>query len=162
VDTDTNQPAARKNRIATNVTSIDTLVGAHPDSLREIYEKGDPATVDALGERPHGRLLSVIPTGAVHLLVRPLIQIVSTTFMPWEGIVFDHGGNAGANVVRGRETMRFRAERVASQLDGGPTLALTYPKMAWLRDEIRMANEGLALGITFVRDIPFAWFGLTP
>jgi hypothetical protein len=162
VETHTNQPAPQRQRIATHVASIDTLVGAHPDALREIYEKGDPATVEALGERPHGRLLSLVPTSGVHLLVRPLVQIVSTTLMPWEGIVFDHGGNAGANVVRGREMLRFRAERVASLVDGAPTLALTYPTVAWLRDELRMVNEGIALGVTFIRERPFVWFGLTP
>jgi hypothetical protein len=165
VDTETTAAAERRSRLATHVTSIDTLVGAHPDSLREIYERGEPATVDALGERPRGRLLTLVPTGAFHLLVRPLIQLLSTTFMPWEGIVFDHGGNGGANIVMGRETLRFRAERVASVIDGAPTLALTYPAMGWLRDEIRMVHEGIGLGVTFVhvagRDVPIAWFGFS-
>jgi len=150
-----------KKRIATHVSSIDTLVGGHPEALREIYSDSDPGTVDALGERPRGRLLSLEQTAGFHILIRPLLQIISTTLMPWEGIVFDHGGNAGANIVLGREVLRFRAERTESVLDGQPTLALTYPKTGWLRAEIRMVSDEVGLGVTLVRGVPVAWFGLS-
>ena len=150
-----------KKRIATHVSSIDTLVGGHPEALREIYSDSEPATVDALGERPRGRLLSLEQTAGFHILIRPLLQIVSTTLMPWEGIVFDHGGNAGANIVLGREVLRFRAERTESVLDGHPTLVLTYPKTAWLRAELRMVSDDVGLGVTLVRGVPVTWFGLS-
>lgn len=161
--------AARRPRIATTVTSLDPLVGAHPSALRSIYEKSDPATVEALLGAPegraHGRFLTTIPTEGAHLLLRPLLQLVSTTLMPWDGVHFDHGGNAGVNVIFGRKTGRFRADREASWLDGEPCLALSYPGASWLRDELRAVGDGLALGVTFVSargaKVPAVWFGLS-
>jgi hypothetical protein len=168
MDTDT-QERARRPRIVTTVTSLDVLVGGHPDALRSMFQRSDAANVEALLGGPegklHGRLLSTLPTAGAHLLLRPLIQLVSTTLMPWDGVVFDHGGNAGANIVFGRKTGRFRAERQASWLDGAPSLVLTYPKAPWLRDELRALGDGLALGLTYVsiRDthVPVLFFGLS-
>lgn len=160
--------AARRPRIATTVTSLDPLVGAHPGALRSIFEKSDPATVEKLvgaaEGRAHGRLLTTIPTEGAHMLLRPLIQLVSTTLVPWDGVAFDHGGNGGVNVVFGKKTGRFRADREASLVDGAPCLALSYPGATWLRDELRMVGDGLALGVTFVTlrgsSVPVVWFGL--
>jgi len=161
---ETVQPTAERASTVTHVASLDTLVGAHPDALSDIFARGTPATVEALGERPHGRLLSLVQTGPFHLLVRPLLQIISTTLMPWEGVVFDHGGNGGANVIRKAERVRFRAERGPSAIDGAPALVLTYPAHPWLRDELRMIDDGVAVGITFVtvmkKQTPAVWFGL--
>lgn len=168
METETQERAPRKTRIATTVTSLDALVGAHPAALRSIFEKSEAANVEALVGGPegrlHGRLLSTIPTEGAHMLLRPLIQLVSTTLVPWDGVVFDHGGNAGVNIVFGKKSGRFRAERQASWLDGAPCLALEYPGASWLRDELRSVGEGLALGLTFVSvrgsRSPVVWFGL--
>lgn len=163
------QRTARKHgRIATAVTSLDALVGAHPEALAGIFAKGEAARPDVLGERPRGRLLTVTATKSVHLMLRPVVAWVSSTAMPWEGLVFDHGGNAGANVLFGRETMRFRAQSAPSALDGEPALVMTYASNPWpvklLRDELRMVNDRLAIGPTFVdiggRPTLVAWFGV--
>lgn len=169
MDTQTQPHAPKRPRIATTVTSLDPLVGAHPGALRSIFEKSEPANVEALvgalEGRAHGRFLSAIPTAGVHMLLRPVIQLVSTTLMPWDGVAFDHGGNGGVNFVFGKKTGRFRAAREASWHDGAPCLALQYPGAAWLRDELRAVGDGLALGLTFVsvgeRRAPLVWFGLS-
>ena len=149
--------------------SIDSLVGAHAEALAEIYANGEPATAEELGDKPRGRFLSFVPTSSLHLLLRPLVRVISTTLMPWQGVQFDHGGNAGANVFSGKPAMRFRAERAASALDGMQAMVLTYDGQPWpfkhLRDEARMVAEGLAIGPTFVKvgdsHHLLAWFGLT-
>lgn len=169
METQTAPQAGKRPRIATTVTSLDPLVGAHPGALRSIFEKSDAANVEALvgglEGRAHGRFLSAIPTAGAHMLLRPLIQLVSTTLMPWDGVIFDHGGNAGVNVIFGKKTGRFRAERESSWVDGAPCLALRYPGAGWLRDELRSVGDGLALGVTFVslgeRRAPVVWFGLS-
>ncbi len=169
MDTQTQPRAPTRSRIATTVTSLDPLVGAHPGALRSIFEKSEPANVEALvgalEGRAHGRFLSSIPTAGAHMLLRPLIQLVSTTLIPWDGVAFDHGGNGGVNIVFGKKTGRFRAVREPSWLDGAPCLALQYPSAAWLRDELRTVGDGLALGLTFVsigeRRSPVVWFGLS-
>jgi hypothetical protein len=160
--------STRKTRVATNVTSLDTLVGAHPHALAGIFAKGEPASPDALGPRPHGRLLALTATREVHLAFRPIVEWISTSIMPWDGLVFDHGGNAGKNLVFGRETMRFRSEVGPSELDGEPALVLSYAANSWpirlLRDELRTVNDTIAIGPTFVeigrRPVLVAWFGL--
>lgn len=167
---ETDQRAGRvlKGRAATSVESLAALVGAHPDALEEIYAKAEPARPEWLGERPHGRILTLPSLRSVHLLFRPVVELVSTSFMPWQGIVFDHGGNAGKNLVFGRETMRFRVEQGPSLFDGAPTLAFSYDKNPWptrlLRDEVRMVSHQFAIGPTFVEingtPTLVAWFGL--
>jgi len=166
--TDTEKAPRRKGRIATNVTSLDTLVGAHPSALESIFAKGEAARPESLGDRPRGRLLTLAAAREVHLALRPVIEWLSSSLMPWEGVVFDHGGNAGANLVFGRETARFRAESTSSAIDGQPALVLTYASARWpinlLRDELRLVNDGLAIGPTFVeiggKPHLVAWFGL--
>ncbi len=168
---DTTEPqrtAPKHGRIATAVTSLASLVGAHPDALASIFAKGEVARPEILGERPRGRLLTLTFTRDAHLLLRPLVEWVSRSAMPWEGLSFDHGGNAGANVVLGRDTMRFRAESAPSAIDGAPALVMTYAQNPWptklLRDELRMVNDELAIGPTFLevggRHVLIAWFGV--
>ena len=157
-----------RGRAATSVESLAALVGAHPNALAEIYAKAEPARPEWLGDRPHGRLLALAPLGEVHLLTRPLVQLVSTSFFPWDGITFDHGGNAGTNIVFGREAMRFRVEQGPSALDGAPTLVFSYVANRWptklLRDEARMVSHDFAIGPTFLEigGTPrlVAWYGL--
>lgn len=152
-------------RIAISVRSVDDLVGAHPDTLASLFEHAKPADPEELGERPRGRLLGLAGVAAVHLALRPLVRGLSRGGTAlWQGIQFDHGGNAGANLVVGRRAMRFRAQRGPSLLDGAPALVLTYDRSAWpvsaLRDELRMVGPKLALGATFVGGRLTAWFGL--
>ena len=146
------------------VASVAELVGAHFDSLRDFYAGASAADPDDLGARPRGTLLALASTGDAHLVLRPLVKLVSQRLMPWQGVVFDHGGNAGANLVMGREVQRFRASVAASKLDGKPTLVLSYAALGWplrvLTDELRSIGPGQALGCTFAGERLVAWFGL--
>ncbi len=146
------------------IASFAELVGAHFDSLRDFYAGAPPADPDDLGERPRGTLLAAGSTADAHLVLRPIVKLVSRSLMPWQGVVFDHGGNAGANLVLGREMQRFRASVGPSLIDGKPAFVLSYAALAWplrtLTDELRALGPGLALGCTFVGDRPVAWFGL--
>ncbi len=115
--------------------------------------------------RPHGRLLSFVPTGALHMLVRPA-----------RSNHLDHAHAVGGRRVRSRrqcrrepssgksEKARFRAERAPSVTDGAPALVLSYPKTPRIRSEVRMIDDGIAVGLTFVsvakKEIPVVWFGL--
>lgn len=113
---------------------------------------------------PRGKLLALAGTEPVHLALRPFVKVVSRGAAVWEGIVFDHGGTAGANRFLGRESVRFRAHRGASRLDAGPALVLVYDGAPWpfrhLRDELRLIAPGLAIGPTYLGDTLVAWFGL--
>ncbi|WP_437337082.1 hypothetical protein [Sorangium sp. So ce394] len=168
-----NAGAAAGRRLITQVSSLDSLIGAHPDALRQIYRAGKPADPAELGDAPRGRLLSLQPTAGVHLAVRPLIRALASDWMPWKGNEFDHGGNSGTNRVRGSKVCRFKAQLVPSELDGGPTLALTYGEKAFgnpwpvsaLKDELRTPSPGLAIGPVLLqwheRWHVVLWFGLT-
>ncbi|WP_437946033.1 hypothetical protein WME98_35120 [Sorangium sp. So ce296] len=168
-----NAGAAAGRRLITQVSSLDSLIGAHPDALRQIYRAGKPADPAELGDAPRGRLLSLQPTAGVHLAVRPLIRALASDWMPWKGNEFDHGGNSGTNRVRGSKVCRFKAQLVPSELDGEPTLALTYGEKAFgnpwpvsaLKDELRTPSPGLAIGPVLLqwheRWHVVLWFGLT-
>ncbi|KYF86485.1 hypothetical protein BE20_28935 [Sorangium cellulosum] len=168
-----NAGAAAGRRLITQVSSLDSLIGAHPDALRQIYRAGKPADPAELGDAPRGRLLSLQPTAGVHLAVRPLIRALASDWMPWKGNEFDHGGNSGTNRVRGSNVCRFKAQLVPSELDGEPTLALTYGEKAFgnpwpvsaLKDELRTPSPGLAIGPVLLqwheRWHVVLWFGLT-
>jgi hypothetical protein len=144
--------------------SCDELVGAHTDTLRDMFAAAPPADPDDLGDAPRGRLLGLQVTSDVHLMLRPVVKLVSQRLVPWQGIVFDHGGNAGANVIFGREVQRFRARVGASRFDAKPSLVLSYDALGWplsaLSDELRSIGPGNALGATFVGNKLVAWFGL--
>ena len=164
------EPAPR--RIPTQVTSLESLVGAHPEALRKIFGTGRPADPAALGEAPRGYLLAFDRGGDVFLAVRPFLRGLSTGLLPWRGKTFDHGGNSGQNVLLGKKLLRFQAEVGPSELDGLPALILTYHAPAhqnpWpfrlVRDELRMAGPGIALGPAIVpvmgAPVPLLWFGL--
>lgn len=152
-----------RGRIATLVSTLEGLVGAHLDTLAEMFLRGVSVDPDDLGALPRGRLLAIAGTEPAHLALRPLVKAVSAAFSLWDGVVFDHGGVAGANRFRGREALRFRAQRGASLLDAGPTLVLTYDDAPWpfrgMRDELRLIAPGLAIGPTYIGDSLVAWFG---
>ncbi|MGK3965614.1 hypothetical protein WMF38_15740 [Sorangium sp. So ce118] len=155
------------------VTSLDDLVGAHPDALRQFYEAGRPADPAELGDAPRGRLLALQPTAGVHMATRPLITALASPWMPWKGHAFDHGGNSGMNVVLGSKVCRFKAQLLPSELDGAPTLALTYGEKAFgnpwpvsaVKDELRAISPGIAIGPMLLRWQErwhaLLWFGLT-
>jgi hypothetical protein len=158
-------------RVVSQVTSLASLVGAHPDSLRKIYSAGVPADPEELGDAPRGRLLAFAPGADVFLLTRPLVRALAHDLMPWKGKVFDHGGNSGRNVVLGKHVARFHAEAGPSEIDGRPTLALTYAESTYgnpwpiraIRDELRMVGPGVAIGPALLmvgRPKLLFWFGL--
>lgn len=160
-------------RVLTQVDSLAGLVGAHPDALREIFRSGRATDPAELGASPRGRMLAIMPGSNVFLLTRPLVRAMATDYNPWRGVVFDHGGNSGVNVVFGKQAFRFQVEVGPSALDGRPALILDYGAAAhqnpWplrsIRDELRTVGNGIAIGPTLspkaggeprVR----AWFGL--
>ena len=155
------------------VTSLSTLVGAHPDALRSIYERGSPADPESLGDAPRGRVLAIGDNARAFMLMRPLLQTLATDALPWKGKVFDHGGNSGQNVVFSRRAFRFHAEVEPSYLDGKPSLLLRYGDPAYknprlLRavvDELREVGPGVAIGpaLRVAKDGSpdlLLWFGL--
>ncbi len=158
------EPRSHHARIATLVTELDSLVGAHPETLSEIFLRGIAAEPEELGELPRGRLLAFGGAEAVHLALRPIVVAASRALTLWDGVVFDHGGAAGANRIRGRETLRFVVERGASRLDAGPALVLRYdaaPRpFRGMRDELRLVAPGLAIGPAYLGDALLAWVGL--
>lgn len=166
----TSIPAGARRRFATPVHSLATLVGAHPASLRHIYESGAPADPAALGDAPSGKLLAIEPAAELFLLTRPIVRAVANHLVPWRGKTFDHGGNSGQNVVFGKKVVRFRAEVGPSEIDGQPTLALRYDGFGnpWpvsaIFDELRMIGEGIALGNAYLvaggRKHLLLWWGL--
>ncbi len=168
----TTHGASERRGVVSTVSSLAELVGAHPDALRMIYEAGRPADPAELGDTPRGRLLALEKSAELFLLTRPLVRFFSMSAMPWSGKVFDHGGNAGANVVLGKQMARFRAEAGTSVIDHKPTLVLSYDEPShgnpWpLRacfDELRAISSGIAIGPAFLRGkgdpTLLLWFGL--
>lgn len=172
--TDSNNPTAgaQGRRYVTRVTSLDSLVGSHPGALRTIYESGSPADPAELGEAPRGRVLALEPLSDVFMAVRPILKALASDLFPWKGKTFDHGGNSGYNRVFGRGVFRFRAEVGPSELDGRPTLVLSYDdpafKNPWpvraVKDELRSLGGGITIGPALVRLRDrrhlVLWFGL--
>lgn len=158
----------KTSRHATSVNSLDALVGAHPDALRDMYLAGRPADPAELGDAPAGRVLALDRLDTMFLAVRPAIRSMKSALFPWKGKTFDHGGNSGQNRIFGRTTLRFRTEVGPSVLDGAPTLILHYDRAPWpirgLRDELRMVAPGVAIGPVFSNEgasgRPVFWFGL--
>lgn len=155
-----------QTRIATKFDDIRELVGAHPATLRAIFEQAPPTDPEELGDAPRGLLLAFTGVDSLHLALRPLVRGLARGAEPvWQGLKFDHGGNSGENRVLGRTTMRFRAERAPSLCDGQPALVLSYDKSPWpvraLRDELRTLSPGMALGATYVGGRLALFFGLS-
>src|SRR4051794_1873099 len=93
-------------RLPIQVTSLDDLVGAHPDTLRKIYGTGRATDPGELGDAPRGRLLTLAQGKELFLVTRPIVRALASGVLPWEGKTFDHGGNSGQNVFRGRHAFR--------------------------------------------------------
>ena len=105
-------PAAERapRRAVTPITSLDSLVAAHPDTLRALFSAGRPTDPAELGDAPRGRLLAFAQGADVFLAFRPLLRALAGDLMPWRGKTFDHGGNSGQNVLLHRRAFRFQAE----------------------------------------------------
>jgi hypothetical protein len=159
-------------RVVTQVESLSSLVGAHPDALRKIFGAARATDPAELGQEPRGRLLAIAPATSFVLALRPFLRGISEHgLLPWRGKTFDHGGNSGQNVVLGKKVVRFHAEVGPSHLDGRPALALTYDLPAYanpwplraVRDELRTVAPGIAIGpAIFMEGSPttLLWFGL--
>lgn len=160
--------AGQGRRVVTRVGSLDALVGSHPGALRKIYASGRPADPAELGERPRGRVLAIEPLQSVFLMVRPIVRALASDLLPWQGKVFDHGGNSGQNRVFGKQVLRFHAALEPSAIDGKPTLALRYDDPAFKNpwpvsavvDELRSIGDGLAIGPALMRGQLLLWWGL--
>ena len=150
------------------VTSLASLVGAHPDTLRQLFNEGRPADPAELGEVTRGLLLSVATPEDVFLAMRPIVRLISSGPTPWKGKTFDHGGNSGQNLVFGKPRFRFRAEVAPSAIDGKPALRLLYADPAFanpwpvrdVTDELRGVAPGIALGPVLMHGRVLGWFGL--
>src|SRR5690606_5683180 len=107
----TTQPStpARGARRVIKVASLDSLVGAHPDALRDLFREGEPTDATALGGRRRGLLLAVAPFEDAFLLTRPLVRAVSRLGI-FAGKSCESGGTAGRDLFVGGEHFRFRCE----------------------------------------------------
>lgn len=169
----TNQDVSQENRARASgastglVTSLDELVGGHPDTLRALFAHGQAADPRDLGEAPRGRLLALEQARDVNALARPIVQAIAGP-LPWRGKVF-HADGSGANVVLGREVAPFTWRTEASVVDGEPALVLSYAERPWplaaIHDELRMVSDTIAIGPivarTFAGHVVIGWFGLT-
>ncbi len=158
-------------RQVSQITSLDSLVGAHPEAIERIYRSAKTADPAELGDAPAGRLLAVAPAGEIFMLTRPLVQAAASFRAGWRGKTFDHGGNSGQNVIFGKKMFRFRVEVADSAIDGRPTLKLSYTDAAFknpwpvraIFDELRGVGPGIALGPALsAGSTPkvLVWFGL--
>lgn len=166
-DTPADRPS-RAGRQRSMVTTLESLVGAHPDALRRLFDEGCPADPAELGDVTRGLLLSIAAAEDVFLAMRPIVRVIASGPMPWKGKTFDHGGNSGQNLILGKPRLRFRAEVAPSVLDGKPALRLLYSDAAfanpWLVramiDELRGVAPGMALGPVLFRGRILGWIGL--
>ena len=169
-DTPADRPssAGASGRQKSTVTTLASLVGAHPDALRRLFDEGRPADPAELGDVTRGLLLSIAAPEDVFLAARPLVRAIASGPMPWKGKTFDHGGNSGQNLIFGKPRLRFRAEVAPSALDGKPALRLLYADAAfanpWLVrdtvDELRGVALGMALGPVLFHGRVLGWIGL--
>jgi len=144
--------ASRARRMAT-VEAVDTLVGAHPVALRDLYQDGTQVDATLLGGERPARILAIEPLEPAFFLTRRLVRSASK-LMPWRGKRFESGGTAGRDLILGKPAFRFRVEVGPSALDGRPTLRLAYDglKNPWpistRVDEMRRVGETIAVGVT--------------
>lgn len=157
-----------RRRLVTNVASLDSLVGAHPGALEEIYRGGTALDPQLLGDAPKGRLLAMVPGSNAFLLTRPFMRMLANDLFPWRGKTFDHGGNSGTNRIYGAHLFRFQVKSAPSRVDDKPTLELDYSpasyKNPWpvnaIKDELRLVGDGIAIGPAYIAGAQFLWFGL--
>jgi len=151
-------PRTRQSSKSTvvHVSTLDSLLGAHPTALRDIYREGSPADPSTLASRLDGRILAVEPLAKAHMLGRPLLSLAARV-MPWRGKVFESGGTAGVNRLLSGHAFRFHCEGATSLLDGRPTLRIAYNGLKNPRlvervvDELRMVGPGVGIGPMFLK-----------
>ena len=152
-----------------HVTVLDSLIGAHPSALCDLYGAGRPVDRDALAGELHGRMLG-IPFGAAYMLTKPLVVGFARYLYPWRGKSFDRDGRGGHNFFVRGSGLPFRCESGPSELDGKPTLFILYDvaRNPWpvsrMVDELRFVGERVLLGPSSLRTKRgpwlFAWWGL--
>lgn len=160
-----------RQRTLAKVPSLDWLLGAHPDALRDLFLSGTPTDPADFAGDARGLILAVERFADTHVLMRPLVKLVSSRMNPWQGIRFSSGGTSGQNLVLGRRAFRFRCELASSALDGQPALVMCYDGLGnrWpvshLVDELRDVGEGIAIGPTSLatrRGLTLlSWWGIT-
>lgn len=151
------------------VHALESLVGAHPNALAELYESGElPGTLAGL--EASGRLLAIERLSGVHVLTRGAVAKLARA-VPCRGQSFSASGTEGSHVLFGRAGTRFRCEVGASALDPRDTLILRHDGLgnAWPASafvcELRRVGERAVIGPCFRRGkngeprIAF-WWGL--
>lgn len=118
-----------------------------------------------LGELAAGDLLGDWEASFVKPLTRIAPPGLGLIGLPqWYGKRFRDvdGTVSGVNLLRDggglRETMPMSVDMVTSLIDATPTLAVTYAPgtrkpWPWVRDELRVLDDGVAVGMTVV-DLP--------
>lgn len=152
------------------IESLGSLVGAHPDALRDYFASGAASDSTELRGALRGRVLGFDALSEAHVLTRPLVRALSRHLMPWQGKLFESGGTAGADRVFGLALLRFRCEVEPSLLDDRPALVLHYDDLdnPWpfdrLRAELRRVGDGIhigpALAETAAGPRTLLWWGL--
>ena len=170
--TDRLDPRSARARHMAHVESLDALIGAHPDALRDHYFTGtatDPTELSRIGDVP-GRLLALEPLSPAFVLTRSLVRALGNHSVLWRGKTFESGGTAGADQVLGGVRVRFRCEVDASRLDEETALVFHYDDLGngwpWSRTywELRDIAKGIAIGPIFFETATgprlFFWYGL--
>ena len=151
------------------VHSLDSLIGAHPAALRDLYREGRPVDRRDLEGRLRGRMLG-IPLETAFLLVQPLVVLFARHIYPWRGKSFDADGGGGHNFFVRGHGLPFRCEPGPSELDGKPTLFILYDvrgnlwPISRMVDELRFVGDDVLIGPSSLRTttgpLLFAWWGL--
>lgn len=153
------------------ITALDTLVGAHPVALGDLYATGTPADTFTLGDA-RGSILAFEASASTHAALRPLVVGLSRHLSPWRGKSFESGGTLGSNLLFGKRLAAFRGDVAPSLLDGEPTLRMRYDGLGlhWpfnrMLDELRQISPGVAIGPLLWRTgadsaTPLLWWGLS-
>jgi len=172
------RPSAKSSESATTsqpgwimgpVRALDSLIGAHPAALLDLYREGRPIDSAELEGRLRGRMLG-IPVETAFMLMQPLVVLFARHIYPWRGKRFDAGGMGGHNFFVRGQGLRFRCEPAPSEIDGRPTLLILYdlPGNLWpvsrMVDELRFVGDTVMIGPSSLRtrtgSLLFAWWGL--
>lgn len=159
-----------KSKVIPRISSLETVMGAHPDALRDIYGEGLPADPSRFDGSCDGRLLAIPRFVEAYALTRPLVTLVAKHLNPWRGQVFESGGTAGVNRLGSLHAFRFRCEASESHVDHKQTMTLHYDGFAnpWpisrFVAELRTVGDGVAIGPAFYLAGPASklvlWWGL--
>ncbi len=160
-----NKRRSRTRKIA-SINSLEVLLGAHPDGLRDIYESGTPFDPTNSGA-VETRLLAVNALQSAFMLTRPLVKALGRGGFLLRGTTFESGGTAGAQQFTGG-ALRFAAELATSRLDSRPALIMRYASLGnptlvenW-QQELRRVGQSVVIGPLFSggSHLASAWIGL--